>query len=487
MRSAYRLFGILAVVICAGCATRRPWFSLRPERRARPAPAVPAEAPVSRTNPTFSFVIQSDPPGADVCQVTTGGERLVGKTPLTLSLKLTRQRAKGPLGLLRRGAWQAYVPEGVPIIFRDAGDTFVVRIPELRVRKNGYQPETFVRQWTLPASLTTSVSKWKSAPVPRRYSETIVLGTPTEPQHRTTVTIESASGRAEIHAIDAKGGIGRLVGATPLSAKMGYAAKRSATGEVVDWVRWHEKDQELWSHTKDGDLLLNCILVRDGYEPERLHNRRIFSFQAKEEPQITALFQLVRPTKPEATFKLRVDSLPSVAAVYAVNADGSLGQEIGKTPFDCVIGMAQESVEESPGQYVHKDWRIWAPEGLVRWQNERDGTTVFRLTCAIYKDGFAVENVAQPLFKLKPGMAYPEALTLTIPLPSSEQAAVRESHRLQQARMAAAEQTERRPASIVWQAPPEQPGPSAEAGSEEAPKKRGTRLSRWWRGVWHRE
>lgn len=235
-----------------------------------------------------------------------------------------------------------------------------------------------------------------------------------------------------------------------------------------------------------GDLLLNCILVRDGYEPEKVLNRKLFSLQIQQPPKVTQVLQLVQPNKPEANVKMRVDSLPSAAAVYAVNPDGSLGREVAKTPFEFTIGLAQESAEESSGRYVHKDWRIWAPDGVVTWQAGPDGTTLFRLTCAIYKDGFAVETVAQPLFQLAPGEPYPEGRTLTIPLPRPEQAAVRESHRLEQARARAAEQ--KRAEGVVWQAPPEQPVPQPGTGPEgDAPKKRGTRVGRWWRGLWHRD
>lgn len=483
MRTAYWLAGILVIVTLSGCMTRPIWPLKRSEK---PRPAL--VAPEKPGEPTFSFVVQSDPVGAEVYQATAKGERLLGKTPLNLSLKLKRQKDDGPMGFFRKGRWQALIPAGVPLAFQEGEFYLTVQIPKLQLRKSGYNAETFTHQWLFPTDLKQNVSKWKSAPIPRKYEETVVFRTPTQPQYNATVEIDSATGKANVHAIDAKGGVGLLIGTTPLECKIGYGQVRSAAGEVTDWIRWHDDNKEIFSHSREGDLLLNCFLVRDGYEPEKIQNRQLLSLRTEKAQEVKAVFQLVRPNKPEANFKLIVDSLPSEAAVYAVDATGALGRQISKTPFELVVGMAQESIEESPGQYVHKDWRIWDPSGIVSWQSSRDGTSVFHLTCAIYKDGFAVENVVQPIFELKPGSPYPKGKTVTIPLPRSEMAAVREAHRLEKARSLAAEQDDRRK-SILWQAPPEQalqPASISPAGVD-VPIKKPSLLKRWWRGLWKRD
>ncbi len=122
----------------------------------------------------------------------------------------------------------------------------------------------------------------------------------------------------------------------------------------------------------------------------------------------------------------------------------------------------------------------------MRWDLLENGGLSVKLTCAVYKDGFAVVKVIRPIFELRPGSAYPQGLTLTVPLLTPEQAAVRESHRLQQSRMlSTADEAPRRPARI-WQEPPraapaEAPGSGMEEESGEPPR-RG-----WWGRLWHRD
>lgn len=112
-----------------------------------------------------------------------------------------------------------------------------------------------------------------------------------------------------------------------------------------------------------------------------------------------------------------------------------------------------------------------------------------KLTCAVYKDGFAVENIVHPIFELRPGRCYPQGLTLTVPLPSAEQAAVRESHRLQQARILSTvddREQPRRP-TRVWQAPPRaEPAEAPEGGMDEDAAEKTPRRN-WWGRLWHRD
>lgn len=467
----------LAILVTSGCMTGREWYSA--------TPSYPTISPDQH----FSFIVQSDPPGAEVYQQVAGRERLLGTTPLNLNLWLARSRDHGALNFLRRGTWKARVSANSPIAFKADRDTVSVRIPDLILRKKNYKEEHFSGQWTFPDNLKRRTSMWQSVPIERNYRQTVFFKTPTAPLAVTSVTIDCATGAAKIYALDAQGKPSRLVGTTPLLCKIGYGSMRSKLGGVTDWLRWHENDKDLWESNQNGDVFLNCILVRDGYEPEKIWHRLLFKLPDQPAAQQTAMFQFSKPTKPEVSFKLHFDSLPSDAAVYALNLDGSLGQVIGKTPLDVVVGMAQENFEETPGRYVHKDWRIWAPGGIVRWDSKQDGTTFFKLTCAVYKDGFAVENIVHPIFQLKPGMPYPEGMTLTIPLPSSEQAAVRESHRLQQARMKTLETESRRKPSLIWQAPPQADGRTDEQHlqREKTPPEDATRRRSWWSRIWQRK
>ncbi len=477
MRLATVIGSSLVILAVSGCMTGRRMNSAKSDNQ-NPSPDL-----------NFTFVVQSDPPGAEVFQRVAGGEKLLGTTPLNLPLWLVRWRGDGALSFLNRGTWKARLSPNSPIDFQTNRDSVSVRITDLILRKKDFQEEPFGVQWVFPDNLKHRLSTWKSVPIPRNYSKTVVFKTPTASLETTEVTIDCATGAAKIYALDTQGKQGRLVGTTPLVCMLGYGPTRSALGDITDWMRWHEKDNDLWESNRSGDVFLNCILVRDGYEDEKIVKRLLFRFPDKPAAKQTAMFQFAKPTKPEASFTLHFDSLPSDAAVYALNPDGSLGQEIGKTPLDVVVGMAQESVEESPGRYVHKDWRLWAPGGIVAWDSTQEGTTFFKLTCAVYKDGFAVENIVHPIFQLKPGMPYPEKMTLTIPLPSSEQAAVRESHRLQQARMTALESESRPRSGLIWQAPPKPVAPTDgqdlqqdKTQAEDAAPRR-----RWWNRILRRE
>ena len=468
---------MLWILAMLGCQTGRHAFPGTPNTLVRKGEEV------------FTFAIHSDPQGAEVfVPLQAGGERRLGTTPLNLTVRMARGRKKGFGALLGKGDWQAFVQNDSPFVFSSNHDFVSLRIPELRLRKNGYEQETFTGYWAFPESLKQSLSAWKSVPVARRYQKTVVFKTPTSKLAATTVTIDCATGAAKIQALDAKGGAGTTAGTTPLACMIGFAPVRSDDGNIVNWRIWADKHKDLWETAPNGDLFLNAVLEREGYAPEKVR-RRICNFNDPPPEQQTAQFQMIRPTKPEAQFTLTLNSLPTEASVYVLNADGSVGREFGRTPLEFTVGMAQESVEDAPGTYVHKDWRLWAPVGLVRWDALENGALAVKLTCAVYKDGFAVENVVHPIFKLQPGRPFPLGLTLTVPLPSAEQAAVRESHRLQQERiMSTADALEQpRSPTRVWQAPPRpEPVAAPESRMEDGAPAQAPRRS-WWGRLWHRD
>lgn len=471
LRSPIAMLWILAVL---GCHTGRHVFYGSPKTQVRKGEEV------------FTFAINSDPQGAEVfAPRPEGGERRLGTTPLDLTVRMARGRKKS-VALLDKGYWQANLYSNTPIVFSSNKENISIRIPVLSLRKEGYEQELFSDVWVFPDSLKQRLSTWKSVPVARHYQKTVVFKNPTSERAATTVTIDCATGAATIQALDAKGGAGKASGTTPLACRIGFAPVRTEAGAIVNWKLWAGEHQNLWEVAPNGDLFLNAILELDGYAPEKVR-RRICNFRDPTPEKQTSQFQMIRPTKPEAQFTLTLNSLPTEASVYVLNADGSLGREYGKTPLEFNVGMAQESVEDASGTYVHKDWRLWAPVGLVRWDVLEDGVLSVKLTCAVYKDGFSVENVVHPIFKLQPGSPYPQGMTLTVPLPSKEQAAVRESHRLQQERiMATVVAPEQSRTTRVWQAP-SQPEPAAEPEREmddDAPAKAPRRS--WWGRLWHR-
>lgn len=481
---------LLALLGILGCRTgSQKTFGFRqPAAQKTVAQKTVAQKSVAlKDEVTFTFVIHSDPAGAEVIAPwPTGGEQRLGTTPLTLTATLTRGRQRGIENLFKKRDWKFIPQQGSPFVFKSGRDFITLKIPELKLQKDGYEQEIFTGSWVFPANLKQQVSRWKSVPIDTRYQKRVVFKTPTSESASTTVTIDCATGAAMIRALDADGKAGSPVGTTPLACRIGFAPERTEAGEIVKWRSWASKHPELWKVAPNGDLTLNAILEREGYSPEKV-SRRVCNFKDPPPAEQTVQLQMVRPAKPEAQFKLSLDSLPSDATVYVLNADGSLGEAFGKTPLEIVIGVAQESEEKTPGMYVHKDWRLWAPVGLVRWDVLENGALAVKLTCAVYKDGFAVENVIHPIFELRPGKPYPVGSTITIPLPSAEQAAVRESHRLQQARLSAANDLEqsRRPVR-VWQQPPlVAPAAVPETRKDEAATGKKPPRS-WWGRLWHR-
>lgn len=467
MRYTPALALVTAVALCAGCASLRS--------------RIPLPEPVE--NPSFSFVVESDPPGAEVFRIVDGKEVLLGQAPLTFPLTLTRKEGGRLLQRLGPTAWSPRVLPNLPLGFLQTRTNITVTIPEVQLRKAGYEPQKFSCQWRFPADLQQRDVKGRKIPLSAKQVAVAVLQQPAAPQYTLSLTLDCANGSANVHAVDEQGRVGRLIGATPLKRELGFAQVRSAKGELVNWLRWFDNSEaDVWTHAQDGTLYFTGYLVRDGYEPERVLNRPVARIRDEPQQTATAFFQVTRPNKPEAAFKLQLDSLPTGATVYAVRPDGSLGQKVGQTPLELSVGLAQESFEDPPGRYLHKGWRIWSPMDILRWDNAPNGVTTIRLACALYREGFAVEPLGQAVCRLEPGRPFPEGATITVPLLSPEQAAAREARRPAPdleprrpdeewiRRNAPAAQ---RPPSFVWQAPPDSAPQAQEAAkdAEQAGKK----------------
>lgn len=438
-----RLICIVASVGLSGCVSFSPSGVHQPRR----------------VRQTFSFVVQSEPSGAEVYKKVEGKDVRLGTTPLALPLEFELRRDGQAADVFRPRTWHPVTSKSHMAATREGRYTIRVDFPEVELRKPGFAPETFTYTWKFPSNLKERVAQFESVPVPTRHEWTVYFRDPTAPEYLFDITIDCAMPGARVHAINQQGEAGELIGPTPVHAKVGFGRTRAAAGQFLDWKRWNGPNAGLFTHTREGDVLLQCVLVHDGYEPVKLQNRRIARIEGEPGAKaMAARYQMLKPVKPEAEFKLSVDSLPSGADVYEVRDDGALGRKVGQTPFTMDIGMAQESVEETPGKYLHKDWVLWAPAGLIHREDGRGGVTQVYLSCALYKEGLAVENVLLPVFQLEPGKAFPDETTLTIPIMSAEQAAARESRMLRERMMPIAQPT---PHGVAPAAPASQPPPDA--------------------------
>jgi len=446
----------------------RPTAEKRAERQVRPSPApsqpVPARPAWPQRNEAsgylFQFVVQSEPSGADVYQVAENETTWLGKTPLTFPLIIDRDRTH-PIFFLMPRQWVARGSRDLPLTFTQLQHTIQIQTPELQLQSDGFEPERYTHRWTLPVDLKARDIQGRARPLPRQHTATAVLRQPNAPKYEVKIIIDSQPRGLQLHTVDAQGNPGALIGKTPVEQVVGFASIRSDAGATTGWRRWTLPESVgLWTHSRDGTLLLSAALVGDGYEPERIVNRPVAQFGQDAGASKTLLFRMTRPIRAEAEMNLHVDSLPSNAEVYLLREDGSMGQRLGTTPFFINVGLGQELVEESPNNYIHRDWAVWAPEGLIQWTTDQNGRADFFLTCAVYKEGFAIEQVNQSIFTLHPGAAFPSDRVLTIPLFTPEQAAARESRRLRELeldwsrqRSAPTREPGRSPGGFIWQAP----------------------------------
>ena len=457
---------------------------------ASPAASRPVSAsaawrvPNDQSGSLFTFVVDSDPSGADLFQVGGGKTNLLGKTPVTFPLIIERDRSN-PFYFLMPRQWVARGNPTMPLTFIHLQHAILIQTPELHLQSDGHDPQRFTHRWALPADLKGRDFQGRARPLPRQHYVTAVLRRPNTPQSEVKIIIDSFPRGLQLYTLNTEGDPGAFIGTTPVEQLVGFAAIRAEDGTITGWRRWIRPGAAgLWTHGDDGALLLSAALVGDGYEPERIVNRPVAQFGQDAGVTKTLQFRLTRPLRAEAEMRLHVDSLPSGAEVYLLREDGSMGQRLGTTPFFIDVGLGQELVEASPNNYVHRDWAVWAPEGLIQWASDQNGRAEFFLTCAVYKEGFAIEQVNQSIFTLQPGAAFPGDTVLTIPLFTPEQAAARESRRLRELeldwsrqRSAPTREAGRSPGGFIWQAPEPQSQRPAPRILDDDPV---TEPDSWW-------
>lgn len=408
MRSLLKLFFLLSLTFAIGCNTFR----------------IPIDQNRVMDRRTFRLRIDSDPSGAEIFWPSKNGLRSIGVTPKVIEFQFEKKPDDNVLGYLGLSVWQAAQNSKTSQLIRRQGDSFILEIPEITLQKKGYEPEQFSCNWDVPANFKKRTVRGDQVPVATERNETVVMRSPSSPQLIHKINIESASGPGEIHRIDDSGQLGSRVGTTPMSSKLGFAPIRSKSGEIVNWKHWDLDEHGIWSHTKDGKLFFNGYLVKEGYKNEKFVKYPVLPTVDSEEIEHNLVLRMTRPTEPESKFELNVDSLPTNSVVYHLRQDGSLGSKIEETPFAVEIGLAQQ-LKRDGNQYRHSDWLIWASKEFVDWVTDPNGTTTLYLKCAIYKEGYATENVVQAIMQLTPGKPFPVSKTLTIPLLRPEEAAAR--------------------------------------------------------------
>lgn len=408
---------LAGVAVLSGCATPvNPFASL--ERR-------------------YEFILETDPPGADVyTRHRTDGELVrIGSTPLTFPIELQRvPSGSEPWNYLQPRVWRAHTSQQRPLSFVELDDALAVNLPQLELRHANYKSESFSHSWRLPTNLMRRDADGRLRPIDRQHRVKTYLQRPSSPQYLFEIELTALEPDTFLYTVGEGGGPGTQVGLLPQEFRVGYAPLRTRDGETIRWLRWNSRDgRELWSHNDD-ELRFSGYVVREGYDPRLIHDRILGRVDTNRTHQsITMPLRTLSPAGPQSVFRLEVDSLPSGAAVYRLRDDGALGAKLGYTPFELNIGLGQVLAEPIPSQYAHEDWRLWSTMDLVRWNVNEDDSAEFMLHCALYHEDFAVEQVVLPIFELVPGQPMPTGTTLTVPLLRPEQAAARETRQLYQA------------------------------------------------------
>lgn len=428
---------VTTMLISGGCAQLKNSPFLRADflnkTERQKIKSAPKEKPRKPADYILYFTLQSDPSGASVYFMDGNKTNYLGNTPIRFPLELTKRSLVDVLKGAKKPLWEAFTLPDRPLEITQTESSLIIETPDLWMASTSHKPQQVSEKWTLPIDLKErKAAAWPQV-VPLSYSKTAVLSTPAKPQLNFSVVVESRPPGAKLYLLEPNGSPGELVSALPMKFDIGMAGIRSRDNTVTNWIRWsNDLSKGLWTHTDTGELRINGVLSVDGYQPEVIRDRAVaLASSSANGKEFKVILEPGIPSAPQKELAFTIDSLPSGSAVYELREDGALGAKVGQTPFRLPIGLAQELKYDSSLGYVHKDWRIWSPNEILKWQVEPSGETMFRLSFALYKDGFAVETVNKPVFTLKPGEPFPEGTTLTFPLLTPEQATARESRDLQ--------------------------------------------------------
>jgi len=189
-------------------------------------------------------------------------------------------------------------------------------------------------------------------------------------------------------------------------------------------------------------LDLKCTLTADGFKPQTVERTITFrspcsvaSVQSCLPTEEDITVGLNSPTKPEYVVKVKIDSVPSGADIYALGEEGYLGEKLGTTPTEFDVGFANNRLPDS-GLPDPAAWSSWAPtseEGLVTLSDETPRSA--QLNFVVLKEGYARQDITRWAFHT-PDVAKLEDVqrTITIPLKTHDEARQERMERIEQTR-----------------------------------------------------
>ncbi|MGA0369779.1 MAG: hypothetical protein ACO3N7_10055 [Kiritimatiellia bacterium] len=407
---------------------------------------------------TFYLSMESDPPGALVVQEKGKRREVLGKTPMILPFRFVKKPSPDFIGQLGYKTWQLMDPESSPWKLVEIPETkkFRLQLNNIKLEHGIYEDEQTSYKWDISKDfMVRNVLGEITCDEPNLQEHSVVLRKPVKPEFYRTLQIVNTVEDMTLFSLESESVQGREIGKLPLESRFGFGRVRDDQGRILKWLWWSSNTNTgPFSLSPDGKIFLTGRLDAPNYEPLELQKHLLTSMRKDGSEVIRVPLRMTTPEVPQSVFQLKVDSLPSNADVYEVLEDGTLGAKIGETPFDLQIGLGQKLQIDPEGSYLHDDWLVWMTNNLIKWQKEEDGSTVFFLTCGLFEEGFAIEQVHQEIFRLIPGRKLPTNRTLTVPLLHPEQAAVRDARKLSPQIVAKPEPTpipERRP--FVWKEP----------------------------------
>lgn len=391
---------VAVLMLFSGCQTLDPGGSTR--------------SPQAEETIEFRLVLESDPPGARAV-IRNGDRRIEGQqTPGLLRIRFDKVRERSQAGWPRT-VWQPRLPEISPWRLRETPDAFVLSLDNLELHKKGYEPQAIDFTWRIPRGMREPDS-WgiPRIPVETEQELSVVLRNPSEPHLVREITLQSPAEGARIYTLDKGKGPGRFLGETPLNLRVGAAPIRDEAGTILNWRLWGGGG--IWTVDQRGVLRLSAILQAGGYEMESFVQLPVLTFEGPRQARHDMSLIPLRPSAPQSTFRLFLDSLPSGAGLYLWRPNGTLGELLGTTPVEISIGIAQELQLTPSGQFAHKQWLIWGPESVIDVEETNEGIADLFIRGVLYREGLPPEFVHKQISQLRAGAPIPETKTLTIPI-----------------------------------------------------------------------
>jgi len=409
------LFVFLLWLSFTGCQTMNP--------RTTGSPASTQDNVVE-----FRLRLNSDPPGAHAV-ISHGGLKRQGRqTPGVLSIRFERVEERTQMGWPRR-VWRPVLPETSPWTVEEYPDAFVLRLDRLELQKDGYLNEPVSFTWRIPRNMRESDGLGLARiPVETERNLTVVMRNPSKPHFERVITLHSAQNEGRILAGGVGGATEKLLGETPLRLQIGVAPVRDEYGNILDWRLW-DRDG-IWALDSLGVLSLNATLETPGFDKEIFVQKPVLRIEGSRLAEHEVTLIPLRPSAPQFQFRLVLDSLPTGAGLFLLRPNGTLGQQLGVTPVEILIGIAQELQQTPSGGVAHKRWVLWAPDSVIDVEEREIGVANVFIRGVLYRDGLSPEFVQKQLIELVAGLPMPEEMTLTIPIysPGDPRARSPETH-----------------------------------------------------------